>query len=445
MATILGSCISVSAQKTSFEMAELMTRGINLGNTFDSELYEGAWAPVAKEIDFDGYKEAGFNTIRIPITWGATLSEQDSTPRVALEKPYKINEQFLNRVDEVVNWSLDRGFVTIINLHHEKWAKKAADFDDNKARLYAIWKHLSKHYKDYPETLLFEMLNEPHHEDENGDQDGLTVEQVHEVNTEVLAIIRKHNPTRVTIYGGPAWGGLNELQKMVTPDSTDNYLMGTYHSYSPWNYAGEGIGSWGTDEDKKAMAGEFEGLKEYSKKNNVPVFIGEFGAQHKCTYNTRMQHYAYYIENVQKHKVPATAWDDNGFLFKVYDRNTNVWDDAMDIITKYTPDSPNGLTLDIWDGNVVNIAWKNRAETIEKVIIERRVGRVGSFEPIATIDFNEALATTDESVALASILKHNKYTDNTPKIDQTTYYYRIVNKLTEGKELISYPQLIYIP
>lgn len=427
LTAILGMSICASAQKTAFEMADLMKRGINLGNTFDSELYEGAWAPVAKESDFDGYKEAGFTTIRIPITWGAYMSETDSTPRVALEKPYKINDDFLARVDQVVKWSLDRGFVTIINLHHEKWAKKAATFDDNKDRVYAIWKQLSKHYKDYPETLLFEILNEPHHEDENGEQDGLTVEQVHEVNKEVLAIIRKNNPTRVAIYAGPVWGGLSELQKMESPDANDKYLMGTYHSYAPWPYAGEGKGSWGTDEDKKGMDGEFEGLLEYSKKHNVPVLIGEFGAQHKCEYNSRMLHYACYVENIQKHKVASTAWDDNGFLFKVYDRKTNVWDDAKDIITTYTPDSPNGLTLDIWDGNVVNITWKNRAEGVEKITIERREGRIGAFEAIETIDVAE------------------KFTDKLPKKDQTTYYYRIVNKLADGKELVSYPQSIYIP
>lgn len=427
LTAILGMAVCVSAQKTAFEIADLMKRGINLGNTFDAENYEGGWAPVAKEVDFDGYKEAGFTTIRIPITWGANLSETDSTPRVALEKPYKINEEFLARVDEVVKWSLDRGFVTIINLHHEKWLKKSATYEDNKERFFSIWKQLSKHYKDYPEILLFEMLNEPHHENEKGEQDGITVEQLHQINKDILAIIRKNNPTRVTIYGGPVWGGLHELKQMESPDANDKYLMATYHSYSPWDYAGEGNGSWGTDEDKEGMEGEFAGLQEYKEKYNVPVFIGEFGAQHKCEYNSRMQHYAYYVENIQKHKVPSTAWDDNGFLFKIYDRNTNVWDDAANIITKYTPDSPNGLKLDIWDGNVVNFAWKNRAEGIEKVVIERRVGRIGAFEEIATIESGE------------------KYTDELPKTDQTTYYYRVINKLADGKELVSYPQRIYIP
>lgn len=418
-------CYTSKAQKTAFEMAEQMSRGINLGNVFDAEKYEGAWAPVAHEADFDGYKQAGFTAIRIPITWGAYLAKDDKTPRLALEKPYKINKQFLDRIDSVINWSVDRELVTVINAHHEKWLKGKDTFDDNKDRFYALWEQLSKHYKDQPDLLVFEILNEPHHENEKGEQDGMTQEQVDEINKKVLAIIRKHNPTRKVIYSGGSWGGLYNLSQTVVPDSTDKYLIAGYHSYGPWSYAGEGQGSWGTEKDKASMEEEFDGLVEYRKKYNVPVYIGEFGAQHKCEYNSRMQHYAYYVENIHKNNAPSTAWDDNGFLFKVYDRNTHVWDDSKDIIINYTDNSPSNLRLDINDGNVVKITWKNRLDG-EKVVIERRVGRIGAFESLVSIDFSD------------------EYIDETPKKLQTTYYYR-VRVLASEKELVSYPQRIYIP
>ncbi len=421
----LGS-ISLNAQQTAFEMATRMSRGINLGNTLDAENYEGGWAPVASVENFDAIKEAGFTTVRIPITWGAALSKDDATPRLDTVKPYKINETFLARVDEIVKWSLDRGLVTVINIHHDHWLKRTSTFDANKERFYNLWKQLSKHYKDYPQELLFEIVNEPHHET-NGVNDQLTQEQLESLNKEVLAIVRKNNPTRVTIYAGCGWSSLWDLKKTAVPDSTDKYLMGTYHSYSPWPYAGEGNGSWGTDEDKKSMESEFTQLMEYSKANNVPVFIGEFGAQHKCEYNSRMKHFAYYMENIQKYKVAATAWDDGGYLFKVLDKKTNVWDDSKDILVNYTPNSPDGLKLDIADGNFVNVKWKNRAEGIEKITVERRVGRIGNFEALETIEVGE------------------KYSDETPKVDQTYYYYRVVNELKGGENLISYPQMIYIP
>lgn len=424
--TLFSVCLTLSAQKTAFEMAERMTRGINLGNTFDAKGYEGSWAPATKESDFEAFKEAGFSCVRIPITWHAALSSSDSTLRIGAEAPYKIQEAFFTRLDEVINWSLSRNLVTVINLHHEHWLKSQHVFEDEKARLYSLWTQLSEHYKDYPEELLFEILNEPHHST-NGEEDGLTQEQLDGLNRQALKIIRKTNPTRVTIYTGGGWSNLSDLEKTAPPDLTDKYLMATYHSYTPWFYAGEGNASWGTEEDKKTMENEFVQLGAYSKKYNLPVFIGEFGAQHKCEYNSRMLHYATYTENIQKYNVASAAWDDCGYLFKVYDRNTGIWDDTKDILVNYSINSPNVLQLNIADGNHIIIEWANRAKNIKKITIERRVGRKGKFEAIDTIESGE------------------KYTDKLEKEIQTTYYYRIVNHFSDSTKLISYPQRIYVP
>ena len=414
------------AQKTAFEMSELMTRGINIGNTLDAENYEGGWAPAASEKDFDAIKKAGFTCVRIPITWGATLSKNDPTPRVDTVKPYKINKIFLDRVDSLVKWSLDRGLVTVINVHHEKWLKSRHTFDEKSPRFYSIWEQLSKHYKDYPEELLFEILNEPHHET-NGEKDGLTQEQVDGLNVKVLSIIRKKNPSRIAIYSGCTWSSILDLQNTAVPDTTDKYLMGTYHSYSPWNFAGEGNGTWGTNDDKKEMKDEFTNLLEYSKKHNVPVFIGEYAANQRCEYNSRMKHYAFYMEHIQKHTIAGTTWDDSGHRFKILNKETRVWDDAKDILVNYTFVSPDSLTLQHQDNKVIDVKWRNRTKNIDKITIERRVGRIGDFVTIATIGSDE------------------KYTDASEKKFQTTYYYRVVNYLKDGSKLISYPQRIYLP
>lgn len=426
IAVMLCFGINISAQQTAFEIAERMTRGINLGNTFDAENYEGGWAPAATEKTFDAYKEAGFSTVRIPITWHAFMSETDSTIRLSESAPYAIQPAFLSRIDEVVNWSLERGFVTIINIHHDHWLKSRHHFDDNKERFYALWEQLAEHYKDYPHDLLFEIVNEPHHST-NGEEDGVLQEQLDELNKSALAIIRKHNPTRVTIYTGGGWSSLADLEKTNPPSKKDKYLMATYHSYSPWPFAGEGKGSWGTKEDKEAMEQEFINLTAYSKKHNVPVFIGEFGADHTCEYNARMLHYASYVAFIQKYNVATTTWDDAGYRFKVYDRNTGVWDDTKDILINYGPISPNDIKLTINDGNVVVVEWKNRATDIKQITVEKREGRSGKFTAIGSVEPTESFA------------------DEAAKTDQTYYYYRVVNELNDGTKLISYPRRVYIP
>lgn len=422
---LIAISFSLNAQKTAFEMAESMTRGINLGNTFDAHGYEGNWAPEAKEYYFDAYKEAGFTCVRIPITWNSYLSKEDSTHRLGNKKPFQIEKQFLTRIDEVINWSLSRGFITIINIHHDSWVKSQETFEERKGRFYALWEQLSVHYKDYPEELLFEIINEPHYE-KNGKDNGLTQEQLDGLNKEALAIIRKNNPTRVTIYTGRGWSSLNDLEKTVVPDSKDKYLMGTYHSYSPWPFAGEGNRAWGSKEDYAAMDDEFTKAIAYSKKNNVPVFIGEFGAMHQCDFNSRMKHYAHYVENIQKYNIASAAWDDGGYLFKIYERNSKSWDEAKDILTNYSPESIKDFKLKNIDEGV-ELTWKSRSEKVEKVIIERKNKRADDFKEVAELE------------------KGENFIDSSKKDIQTYYYYRIVEILEDDSKLYSYPQIIYLP
>ena len=112
--------------KTDFEIpdTEAMTFvknmgvGWNLGNTFDAsdcnwitrELeYERAWnGAMTTEADIIALKEAGFSTIRIPISWHNHVSGDD----------FIISGPWLNRVQEVVDWAIGQDMYVIINTHH---------------------------------------------------------------------------------------------------------------------------------------------------------------------------------------------------------------------------------------------------------------------------------------------------------------------------------------
>ncbi len=102
------------AQLTPQEAAIQMQKGINLGNTLEPPL-EGGWNnPAAQEYYFDMYRDAGFTCVRVPVRWDEHT--QDSYP-------YKIDEAWLQRVEQVVDWGLSRGLFIIINAHHEEWIK----------------------------------------------------------------------------------------------------------------------------------------------------------------------------------------------------------------------------------------------------------------------------------------------------------------------------------
>ena len=113
---VLTSFCSVKAQIKADSASVLMKRGINLGNTFDAPT-ETAWGnPLTQRYFFDDYKSAGFNCIRVPVTWYT---------HVLYNSPYTIDSAWLARVDTVVSWGLQKGLFIILNAHHETWLKSA--------------------------------------------------------------------------------------------------------------------------------------------------------------------------------------------------------------------------------------------------------------------------------------------------------------------------------
>lgn len=83
-------------------------RGINFGNMLEAPT-EGEWGLTVQEEYFDQVKQAGFDFVRLPVRWNAHAQQ---------EAPYTIDPVFFTRVDEVVNWALERDLTIIVNIHH---------------------------------------------------------------------------------------------------------------------------------------------------------------------------------------------------------------------------------------------------------------------------------------------------------------------------------------
>lgn len=176
-----------------------MKVGWNLGNTLDSnsgdvnnmwieawsqrtpEDYEQAWGqPVTKPELIKMFKQAGFNAIRVPVTWyphmEATFSSvkwnnaTNSLTRWEYESdPIGSNIQatWMARVHEVVDYVISQGMYCILNVHHDTGAANTvwlvasmADYNKQKERFEAVWKQIAEEFKDYDDHLLFEGYNE---------------------------------------------------------------------------------------------------------------------------------------------------------------------------------------------------------------------------------------------------------------------------------------------
>jgi len=140
----------VSAMQT---YVEAMQPGWNLGNTFDATGGETSWGnPSTTKEMIEQIAASGYKSIRIPITWKHRMSAD-----------YTIEPAFLTRIQEVVDWSLDSGLYVMINLHHDtSWIMKMeTEHDVVMDRFNAAWVQISAYFKDYPNKLMFESINEP--------------------------------------------------------------------------------------------------------------------------------------------------------------------------------------------------------------------------------------------------------------------------------------------
>ncbi|MDR0293871.1 MAG: cellulase family glycosylhydrolase [Oscillospiraceae bacterium] len=148
---------------TGAEMLENLLLGINIGNTLEArpddsehhgletELYWGE-AEIHPE-HFKVIAAKGFTGVRIPVSWEPHM-----------DKDYHIDREWMDRVQQCVDWAFEAGLYVIINAHHEDGFYKLVDSDnynEAKKELTAIWEQASARFKDYSEKLIFEVMNEP--------------------------------------------------------------------------------------------------------------------------------------------------------------------------------------------------------------------------------------------------------------------------------------------
>ncbi len=238
--------ISVFGQITAKQAIVKMGRGINIGNSLDAYPTEISWGnPLIQKYYFDDFANAGFSCIRIPITWKGHVQKNT---------PYTINPAWMARVDTVVTWGLNKGLFIIINLHHEVGFKAIDTMKnltakaDTIAKYDSIWSQISTHFKNKSDHLLFEILNEPY---------PMSQTMVDSFNSNAYRIIRKTNPTRVIIFSGNVYSNSDQLVVAKIPNPKDSYLMGYYHSYDPWSFAGQGIGTYGSSSDISTTIAKF--------------------------------------------------------------------------------------------------------------------------------------------------------------------------------------------
>lgn len=318
---------------TAWEVVDSITLGWNLGNTLDAHdgrttglNTETCWGnPKATKELIDLVKSAGFNTVRVPVTWYNHMNYANNS----------IDEKWMDRVEEVVNYVLDNDMICIINVHHdtgaEGWLRASTkNYEKKSARFEAIWQQVAERFKDYDDDLLFEGFNEIL--DDNNEwvapsEEATTV--VNELNQIFVDTVRAsggNNETRCLIVNTYAAGGNGAVTKnfVLPEDSVKDKLIVEAHIYQPYQFTAEEFPeaiTW--EHGKGTMEAYLQNMKKTFVKNGIPVIIGEFGCVDKNNMLERTTYTQRYLDVCSKMGIKCIWWD-NGYAFKIFDRITNT-------------------------------------------------------------------------------------------------------------------------
>ncbi len=325
------------------ELITEMTAGWNLGNTFDAPGSETAWGnPVVTQEMISAIAQAGFDIIRIPISWNLFTG---SAPE------YSIDEARLARIKQVINYAMQNNMYVIINMHHENsWLKpRDKDYEAVREQFVSMWSQIAEYFKGYGDHLLFEGMNEPRIEGGIAEWEGGTTEGrnvVNKLNQEFVNTVRAtggNNAQRclliTTFAAQPSKNGVKELK---IPE--DNNLIISIHAYTPYRFTFYNDTDW----DLKIWDGSanveidqlFQLLDDTFISKGAAVMITEFGAVNKemklpdqsviPNEEEIARWVSYYVKQANQYGIKCVWWD-NGYyssgneLFGIFNRTDNTW------------------------------------------------------------------------------------------------------------------------
>lgn len=256
------------------------------------------------------------------------------------KKEYNIQPEWLDRIQEVVNYAYGEGLFVIINVHHDDYIWLTPDSSQYQAdsdKLKAIWSQLSERFKEYGDRLIFEGMNEPRTIGSAMEWMGGTLEERSVVNNYEADFVKTvrasggNNAARtliVTSYAASA--ETIALKDTIVPKSGN--IIFSVHYYAPWKFS-EGHDTEFTEKGREELDKKFSELKEKFIDRGIPVIIDEFGCVNAAPEEVRAQYFKYYVAAAKKLGIKCVVWD-NGLLtgdgsFGIFSRNNCSWNSTL--------------------------------------------------------------------------------------------------------------------
>ncbi|MCU4164025.1 cellulase family glycosylhydrolase [Carboxylicivirga caseinilyticus] len=314
-------------ESTAIDLAAKIIAGWNVGNSLEVPGGETNWGnPMVNKDLIDGVKAAGFNAVRIPCAWNGYIIDDET---------YEIDNAWLARVKEVVDYCVDNEMYAIINTHWDGgWLEEHPVYskqEEINKQLYALWQQIGVYFRDYDEHLLFAGTNEVHEDYSEPSSENIEVQQ--SFNQTFVNAVRStggknyYRNLIVQTYNTNIGWGLKYFE--LPTDVVNNRLFVEVHYYDPYEFTlktdagyntqwGQGytdVTSWGQEDYLQEQFGK---MKAAYYDLGYPIILGEYGA----IYRSSLSGTALQLHNESRNYFLKTVTSEakaNGFIPFIWD------------------------------------------------------------------------------------------------------------------------------
>jgi endoglucanase len=294
-----------------FAQVKQMGRGVNIIG------YDPIWQRSDrarfKEHHFERIRAGGFQTVRVNLHAFRHIGADN-----------RIEPAWLETLEWVVRTALKHKLTVILDEHD--FQAMSRDLGRGEPKLLAFWEQVAGRFKDAPDSVVFEILNEP-----NG---ALDSPHWNALLKQALAVIRKTNPTRNVVIGPSSWNSIRALKTLELP-ADDRHIIVTVHYYLPMEFTHQGAQwvasaaklsnvDWGSASDRKKVESDFAGVQAWATAEQRPILLGEFGAYDKGPMDARVRYTSCVARTAESLGWAWTYWQfDSDFI--VYDMKKDDW------------------------------------------------------------------------------------------------------------------------
>lgn len=229
------------------------------------------------EQDFQNVKRLGFNCVRLPINY--RMLEKDS---------FKYDERGFRFLDRVLRWFEKYGIYVIFDLHAAPGGQNPDWHSDSggRARLWnsttfhkrtvELWREIARRFRNRSVIAGYDLLNEAVTDDPK---------KLNRLYRDIVRAIRSTGDRHIVILEANRYA---QQLDALDPPFDDNTMVSIHH-YAPHGFTFHFDPTltypgrireemW----NKKRLEMELKEAIQFSKKFDVPIFVGEFGISSRC-------------------------------------------------------------------------------------------------------------------------------------------------------------------